>query len=482
MTQKTCIKGADWIIAWDDSNQSHAYLAGGDLVFAGDRIEFLGPHYDGPVDQVIDGANLLVMPGLINTHAHPATEPFYRGIREEQGVPEMYMTGLYERLTCLVPPMEARAAGATVAYCELLLSGVTSVADLSAPYDGWLDLAGRSGLRVFIAPGYSSARWHVEESWKLQYKWDPTAGKQRFREALELIDQAGRHPSGRLSGVVFPTQIDTCSEELLRDSHAAAEARGLPLTTHCAQSVPEFNEMVDRYGKTPVQWAEEISILSPRTTIGHGIFLDEHSWLHWHSRKDLTILSRTQTSVAHCPSPFARYGQMLEDFGKYIRAGVNMSMGTDVSPHNLIEEMRLAATLGRIAAEDINALNLADVFAAATVGGARALCRDDLGRLAPGMKADIVLVDLTNPYIMPARDPLRSLVYHAADRAVRDVFVDGIKVVANRRVLTLDQAAALEQLMDAQARMEREAPARDFMKRSALQIAPLSLPVWGRNS
>ena len=103
---------------------------------------------------MIDGANLLVTPGLINTHAHPATEPFYRGIREEQGVPEMYMTGLYDRLTSLVPPMEARAAGATVAYCELLLSGVTSVADLSAPYDGWLDLAGRSGLRVFIAPGY----------------------------------------------------------------------------------------------------------------------------------------------------------------------------------------------------------------------------------------------------------------------------------------------------------------------------------------
>jgi 5-methylthioadenosine/S-adenosylhomocysteine deaminase len=63
----------------------------------------------------------------------------------------------------------------------------------------------------------------------------------------------------------FRPKIDTCSEELLRDSHAAAEDRGLPLTTHCAQSVPEFNEMVDRYGKTPVHWAEEISILSPRT-------------------------------------------------------------------------------------------------------------------------------------------------------------------------------------------------------------------------
>jgi 5-methylthioadenosine/S-adenosylhomocysteine deaminase len=81
------------------------------------------------------------------------------------------------------------------------------------------------------------------------------------------------------------------------------------------EHVNEFNEMVHRHGKTPVQWADEISILSPRTIIGHGIFLDEHSWLHWHSRDDLNILSRAKTTVAHCPSPFARYGQMLEHFG-----------------------------------------------------------------------------------------------------------------------------------------------------------------------
>jgi cytosine/adenosine deaminase-related metal-dependent hydrolase len=95
------------------------------------------------------------------------------------------------------------------------------------------------------------------------------------------------------------------------------------------------------------------------------------------------------------------------------------------------------------------------------------------------MKADIVLVDLKNPYMMPARDPLRSLLYHAADRAIRDVFVDGIKVVADHKVLTLDQAAAVDQLFDAQARMERETPTRDFLKRAALEIAPLSLPVVG---
>src|SRR4029077_2346853 len=99
---------------------------------------------------------------------------------------------------------------------------------------------------------------------------------------------------------------------------------------------------------------------------------------------------------------------------------------------------------------------------AAPVGGATTLMRDDLGRLAAGKKADIVLVDLACPQMQPDRDPLKSLIYHAADRAVRDVFVDGRQVVAEGRVLTLDQRAAGGRLRAAQERMEALAPSRDY--------------------
>jgi cytosine/adenosine deaminase-related metal-dependent hydrolase len=168
---------------------------------------------------------------------------------------------------------------------------------------------------------------------------------------------------------------------------------------------------------------------------------------------------------------------MLEDFGRYRRAGVNIGLGTDVSPHNLIEEMRLAAILARVAAQDINTTSTAAMFHAATVGGATALGRDDIGRLAPDARADLVLVDLTNPFMLPARDPLRSLVYTAADRAVQSVFVDGEKVVEAGRVLTLNHAEALGLLTDAQARMEANVPSHDWAQRRADEIAPLSLPV-----
>ncbi len=124
-------------------------------------------------------------------------------------------------------------------------------------------------------------------------------------------------------------------------------------------------------------------------------------------------------------------------------------------------------------------MTTADLFHAATVGGATALGRADLGRLAPGAKADLVLVDLASPGMAPARDPLRSFVYHAADRAVRHVFIDGQQVVEDGRVLTLDREGAAERLTRAQQRIMATAPARDYRRRSADEIAPLSLPLEG---
>jgi 5-methylthioadenosine/S-adenosylhomocysteine deaminase len=336
-------------------------------------------------------------------------------------------------------------------------------------------VAARAGDRRHEGAGSASRR----EAVRIILASSEAAGRRGFDAALALIDEAGAHPSGRLSGIVSPAQIDTCTTDLLRDSFAAAETRDVPLTVHCAQSVNEFQVMVDRHGKSPIQFAHDLGILSPRTVLGHAMFIDEHSWVRWHTRTDLGILVETGTNVAHCPSPFARYGHMLEDFGRYRRAGVNLGIGTDVAPHNVIEEMRLGAILARVAARDITTTSIGALFHAATVGGAEALGRPDLGRLTAGAKADLVLVDLANPWMRPARDPLRSLVFTAADRAVHTVFVHGTKVMEKGRVLTMDHEAALATVAEGQQRMLRDAPSRDWAGRTAEQISPLSLPVLG---
>jgi 5-methylthioadenosine/S-adenosylhomocysteine deaminase len=474
----TLIKNADWVIAWDESAGHHIYRRNTDIAFADNTITFVGGSYPGAADRVIDGEERFVLPGLIDIHAHPEHEPLYRGVREEHGLRTMYMTGLYERSQAFTAPDdEARAASAEFAYCELLLSGVTSLVDISPAWDGWIDLFARSGMRGFLAPGYASARWRLANDFELHFTWDEERGREGFRTALALIDQAVRHPSGRLSGVVSPMQIENCTAELLRDSHEAARERGIPFTVHIAQSVLEVQEMIRRHGKTPVRWAHEIGILGPDTILGHALFLDTHSWIRWWTKTDLALIADAGSSVAHCPTPFARYGQVMENFGDYLRAGVNMGLGTDTTPHNLVEEMRKTAILARIAARDVAAVTTADLLHAATVGGARALMREDLGRIAVDKKADLVVVDLTVAQMIPARDPLRSFVYHAADRAVRDVFVDGRQVVAEGKVVTLDQAAAGERLVQAQRRMLAAVPNRDYRNRTADEIVPLSLPL-----
>ena len=399
------------------------------------------------------------MPGLIDIHSHPEHEPLYRGIREEHGLPSMHMTGLYERSQALsATDDEARAASAEFAYCELLLCGVTSLVDISPPWAGWVELFARAGCAAFSRPAMLRRGGISKTTTSSTMPGTRRAAAPGSPRRLDVIDAALAHPCGRLSGVVSPMQIDTCTADLLRDSHAAARDRGLPLTVHVAQSVSEVREMIRRHGQTPVQWAHALGILGPGTILGHALYLDRHSWIRSWTNTDLAILGDSGTAVAHCPTPFARYGHVMENFGDYLRAGVTMGLGTDCAPHNLVEEMRKAAVLARIAARDITTVTTADLFHAATAGGASALSRDDLGRLAPGKKADIVLVDLECPQMQPARDPLRSFVYHAADRAVREVFVDGRQVVADGRVLTLDQKAAGSRLRAAQERMEAAAP------------------------
>jgi len=474
----TLIENADWVIAWDEDEKRHVYRQNADVAFAGDVLTHVGPGYAGTADEVVEGRGRMVMPGLVDIHSHPGHEPAYRGIREEHGVPNMYMTGLYERSQAFdTSDPKLQLAALEVALCELLKSGVTSLCDISPLYDGWAQMFEKSGMRGFLAPGYASARWRLENDHSLGFAWDEARGQEAMAAALAFIDGLAGHPSGRLSGVVSPMQIENCTDDLLRASFDAAVERGVPFTLHVSQGVLEVHEMIRRHGRTPIQHARDIGILGPSSVLGHAIFLDTHSWIRWWTREDLSILAASGCSVAHCPTPFARYGHIMESFGAYVRAGVNMGIGTDTTPHNMLEEIRKAGTFARIAGRDIKDVSTGMLFHAATVGGAKAMLRDDLGRLAPGAKADLVLVDLGDPWMLPARDPLRSLVFHAADRAVEAVYVGGQKAVAGGEVLGLDHQGAGERLIEAQKRMMATSTRRDYRGRTTDQLTPLSLPL-----
>lgn len=472
----TVIRNAAWVVAWDEANARHVYLRDADIAFQGTAIVQVGGRYDGPAAQEIDGRERLVIPGLINIHTHPSSEPLRKGLTDETRSPNFWHSSLYEFLPVFAGDRDGAIAGIRVAMAELLMSGVTTVADLSIPFDGWLDTLAESGIRAVAAPMFRDARWRVAEGRRIEYDWDEQAGQEAFAEAQRVIELARQHPSGRLSGMVCPAQIDTCTPDLIRDAHDYAKERNLPFQIHAAQSVNEFHEMIRRHGVTPIQWLKDIGGLGPHAIIGHAIFLDHHPWLHWTTRNDLAILRDTETTVAHCPTVFMRRGITLQSFGEYRRAGINLGIGTDTYPHNFLEEMRGAGNFARIVMGTVDDLETRDVFEAATTGGARALGRTDIGRLAPGCKADFVLVDIKDPSMMPMREPLRSLIFVAADRAVRDVYVDGACVVKEGKPLSIDLASASEALEAAQQRSMERVPGLDWAGRDAEALSPMVLP------
>jgi len=472
----TRIRGADWIVGWDGTR--HVYLRNADVVFADDRIVHVGRGHDGPVDREIDGAGFMVLPGFVNLHTHPASEPLNKGYMEELGSRKLYMGGYYEYASVIFwGDDEAKQAATEVAYCELLKSGCTTVCDLSRVWPGWLDLADRSGLRLWLGPMYRNGRPYTPDGNKVLYEWDEAAGAALFRESLDLVDAAERHPNSRLSGMIMPAQTDTITEGMLRDSVDAARERGLVLQIHGAQNWIEFHEMTRRHGITPVEFMAKMGLLNPRSVLAHAIFIDKHPTIQWWSENDVDILASSGVTVAHCPTVYSRRTYVLHHFGRYLKAGVKMAMGTDTYPHNMVEELRWASVLCKVVARDVGAVTTAELFHAATVGGANALGRDDLGRLAPGAKADLVMVDMNHWAMRPGREPLRCLVFSAGERPVRHVFVDGRQVVADGTVLTIDHDDALTRLAAGQQRMERDVPSRDWAGRTAEEASPLALPV-----
>ena len=472
----TVIRNAAFVVGWDKAAGRHAYMPDADLAFRDGTISFVGRGYDGPADTVIRGSGLMVMPGLVDIHSHPSSEPMNKGLLDELGSPGLYYSSLYEFMPIFRSDAEAVPSCVRVALAELLLSGVTTLADLSIAHPGWLDILAESGMRVCIAPMFRSARWYTKNGHVVEYEWDEKAGEKALAEALALIDRACQHPSGRLSGMVSPAQIDTCTPQLLKDSHDEATRRDMAWQLHTAQSVVEFHEITRRHGYSPVGWLDHLGVLSERTILGHGIFIDDHPRTQWHTRSDLSRLAETGTTVAHCPTVFARRGITLRNLGRYMRAGVNMGLGTDTYPHNFLDEMRLAAYLARTQGESPQVLSSTELFEAATIGGAKALRREDIGRLAAGCRADLVLVDVTHPAMRPARDPMRSLIYAAGDRAIRAVYVDGSCVVQDGKCLTIDYEGAAAAVHEAQKRIIARAPAQDWAHRPVEKISPPTFP------
>jgi cytosine/adenosine deaminase-related metal-dependent hydrolase len=265
--------------------------------------------------------------------------------------------------------------------------------------------------------------------------------------------------------------------ELLRETRQAADESGLGITLHAAMNLVEFQKIVREHRQTPLELLDRIGFLGPDVLLGHCVFHAHHSWTHYPYTDDLKLLADSGASVAHAPYKYAKMGVKLESLERYRTLGINVALGTDTFPQDIISEMRQASVMARFADGSYRVGKAKDVFDAATLGGARALGRDDLGRLAPGAKADLLVVDLQTMQYGAVRDPVKSLVECGTARDIVMVVVDGQTLVENSRSVAIDEAALLREIQDAGERSWAAVSSWHWSGASVDEIAPMSYTV-----
>jgi 5-methylthioadenosine/S-adenosylhomocysteine deaminase len=457
------------VIAWDGAR--HVVIDPGVVVFDGPEIIFVGTAYDGGSDAVIDASGRIVMPGLINSHLHVTDTPFTKGYLEDIGDKgpaggAANLVSLYKVLPEVrhATDPEAQIAAAECAFAELVRTGSTTVVELGYDYEiggegdisiteRVADVAGRMGLRCYSGPRYRTRHYGQNSDGSVYYEDYPDRGHSRFEACVKFCEEWNGRYDDRLRTLLAPGQVDTCDADLLKETRRVADALQLPIQLHAGQSLNEFRRIGLSEKQTTIEYLADCGLLGPDFIIGHGQIISADGDAGSIAAHEVAALRDSQTTICHLPWVKARRGNVINSIQKYNDLGIRQCLGTDTFPFDLFNDMRMAAVVCKIVEQAADAAPSEDVFAMATTGGADALGRPDLGRLAPGCRADIVLVRIDTPKAAPVYDPFKFLVLAANGEDIDRVFIDGKTVVLNGVVQTLDVAAAVRRLNDASKRV-----------------------------
>jgi cytosine/adenosine deaminase-related metal-dependent hydrolase len=440
---KTLIEGG-WVVAFNGTG--HEIHERGSVVVEDDRVLHAGGPYTGPVDTRLSARGKLVSPGFINTHVHTAGNGGDYLLLDM--VKNDYRTANYMSFAAPLkgkmtpPPPDAVAALRAFVFLHALKQGTTTVIDvggLRGDWEGYARLVDDLGVRVYGSPPFRDRDTYMDARGRLYYDEDTAAGQQRLREAVDFVRKFDGAAGGRLRGMLNAAQVETCSEPLLRAGKDAARELGVPIHTHAGGNLIEFERIMEEYRKTPVQFLADIGFLDDRTLLGHAVFTTAHPWPRYPFGDDLRVLADTGATVGHCPYKYAKMAMTLHSFQRYLEAGVNVALGTDTYPMDMVAELRWASILAKVTDANYQVGLPRDVFKAATLGGCKFLRRTDLGRLAPGAKADIVIINLDHLGAGVYADPIKALVDGASGRDVDTVIVDGKVLVQGGRTTRVDE-------------------------------------------
>ena len=475
---------ARYIIGFDGIR--HVYLNDAELVYENDRIIHVGKDFVGDCDHEFDYGKALISPGFIDLDALGDIDHWQISCEQP---PEMeksliWSSDYYEKGSHDVQLKEEEAFKSLHAYVALIRNGVTTAMPITSVLcKGWAETrdeieaavhhAGKLGLRVYLGPSYQSGMRVVLPNGKMEVRFKEEEGKKGLDRAIRFAQEFDGAYGGLIHAVMVPERIETQTIENLKASKRAADELGCPVRLHAAQGLFEYNWILKKTGKTPIQLLDEIGFLGHRTCIPHAIYIHGYSGISECTQgDDLKLLSDTGTTVIHCPLVYARGGTVLESFSGYISAGVNMAMGTDTFPPDFLLNIRIGSYMARHVSGTVQGNRFADFFNAATLGGAKALGRDDIGRLCPGAKADIIVFDLNGIDVGPVDDPLRTVINSCTSREITTSVINGRMVMKNRVIESINEEQIIRRADAYAARMKKSYLERDYKLHSMNQLFP----------
>ncbi len=388
----------------------------GNLRIEGNRITAVGSIEPRDGDKILPCENCVVLPGFIQTHIH-LSQTLFRNTAENLSL----LDWLMQRILPFEAAHDAEsiAVSAELAIAELFLSGTTTVLTMEAARhtDSLLEVVERSGLRAIV--GKSLVDRPVGIANFSESREDAIADVLRLKKAWHGRDD------GRIEVCLAPRFALGCSESLLHDVANIAAQEKLRIHTHASENYSETRQVRDETGLGNIEYLHSLELLGPSTFIAHCIHLDP---------SEIDLLARTGSHVLHCPTANLKLGSGIAPIPEMLDKKISVTLGSDGAPCNntldIFREMSLAVLIqsGRLG---VGRLSASDVLEMATRKAAEALGKErEIGTLETGKLADVVVIDLNRPNTCPAQDIAAALVHSSTPQNVRDVFVNGRRVVS----------------------------------------------------
>lgn len=404
----------------------------GSIGVQGDRIVFIQPEDSPnplpPAERIIDARGFLILPGLVNTHTHGAMTLF-RGLADDLPLQTWWEQFIFPAESRFINP-DSVYWGTLLACAEMIMSGTTTFADGYFHMDEAVKAADQSGMRAVISQGV------------LDFPIPGVPDPAQNREVAARFVETWKGFSPRIRTGIFCHSPYTCSSETLQSVKRLCRKEQVPFFIHAAETREEIALIQSRYGKTSIQYLYDLDILDEQTIAVHAIHLD---------KGEISLLAQTRTAVAHCPESNMKLASGIAPVVEMLEKGVRVGLGTDGCASNndldLFKEMDTTAKLEKVHYLDPTVMNDRTVFRMATLEGAGVLgLGDQVGSLEVGKQADLILLDLSKPHLVPCYDPFSIIVYSAQGSDVHSVMIAGRMVMEDRKILTFDLNEVLDQV------------------------------------